>query len=48
LTICQPPNKPIDKGKGRFITHWDPKDKKFILKLYFMDPEDEKAKLKPK
>lgn len=42
------PNEPIDKGEGRFVTHWDPEDKKFILTLYFMDPEDEKAKPEPK
>jgi hypothetical protein len=34
------PKEPIDKGEGRFITHWDPEDK--------MDPEDEKVKLEPK
>jgi splicing factor 3A subunit 2 len=42
------PNEPIDKGEGRFVTHWDSEDKKFILTLYFMDPEDEKAEPEPK
>ena len=36
------PNEPIDKGEGRFVTHWDADDKKFILTLYFMDPEEER------
>lgn len=37
------PNEPIDKGEGRFVTHWDADDKKFTLSLYFMDPAEEKA-----
>jgi splicing factor 3A subunit 2 len=41
------PNAPIDKGEGRFITLWDPEDKKFILTLYFMNSKDEKVKLEP-
>ena len=36
------PNEPIDKGEGRFVTHWDADDKKFILTLYFVDPEETK------
>ena len=32
------PNEPIDKGEGRFVTHWDLEDKKFTLTLYYMNP----------
>lgn len=35
------PNEPIDKEPGRFVTHWDPEDKKFTLTMYFKDPENE-------
>lgn len=38
------PNEPIDKGEGRFVTHWDADDKKFILTLYFVDSEEEEKK----
>jgi len=38
------PNEPLDKGEGRFVTHWDEDDKKFILTLYFMDPQEETKK----
>ena len=31
------PNEPIDKGEGRFVTHWDAEEKKFILTLYFTE-----------
>lgn len=37
------PNEPIDKGEGRFVTHWDEEVKKFTLTLYFMEPTDEKS-----
>lgn len=36
------PNEPIDKGEGRFVTHWDNAQKKLTLTLYFMNPVDEK------
>ena len=31
------PNEPIDKGEGRFVTHWNDDEKKFIITLYFMN-----------
>jgi splicing factor 3A subunit 2 len=31
------PNEPIDKGEGRFVTHWNDDDKKFIITLYFVN-----------
>lgn len=33
------PNEPIDKGEGRFVTHWEEDEKKFTLTLYFLEPE---------
>jgi|Transcript_17078 splicing factor 3A subunit 2 len=34
------PNEPIDKGEGRFVTHWDEEGKKFTLTLYLMEPTE--------
>jgi splicing factor 3A subunit 2 len=34
------PNEPIDKGEGRFVTHWDGDEKKFILTLYFNEDSE--------
>jgi splicing factor 3A subunit 2 len=31
------PNEPVDKEPGRFVTHWDPEEKKFTVTLYFME-----------
>ena len=33
------PNEGIDKGEGRFVTHWDSDEKKFTVTLYFVDNE---------
>jgi splicing factor 3A subunit 2 len=33
------PNEGIDKGEGRFVTHWDADEKKFTVTLYFVDNE---------
>ncbi|CAJ1953027.1 unnamed protein product [Cylindrotheca closterium] len=38
------PNEPIDKEPGRFVTHWDPEEKKFTLTMYFQkDQQEEEA-----
>lgn len=29
------PNIPIDKGEGKFFTHWNPDKQLFTLQLYF-------------
>jgi splicing factor 3A subunit 2 len=31
------PNEPIDREPGRFLTHWDPDERKFVLTLYFVE-----------
>jgi splicing factor 3A subunit 2 len=36
------PNEDIDKGEGRFVTHWDSEEKKFTVTLYFVDNETNK------
>jgi splicing factor 3A subunit 2 len=38
------PNEPIDKGEGRFVTHWDTESKTFTLTLYFVDDAKQLAK----
>ena len=38
------PNEPIDKGQDKFVTHWDPEDKKFTLSLYFLEQDQEQQK----
>jgi len=42
------PNEPIDKEPGRFVTHWDPEEKKFTLTMYFQkeQPQEEAAAAK--
>ncbi len=36
------PNIPVDKSEGKFYTHWDPKSKLFVLKLYFLEGSEAK------
>jgi len=38
------PNEPLDRQPGRFVTHWDPDDKKFTLTLYFLEENEEGGK----
>jgi splicing factor 3A subunit 2 len=33
------PNREIDKGEGKFFTHWDPRRLTFWLQLFFQDSE---------
>jgi splicing factor 3A subunit 2 len=40
------PNEPLDKGEGKFVTHWDGDVKKFTLTLYYADEEDKKPEAK--
>jgi splicing factor 3A subunit 2 len=40
------PNEPLDKGEGKFVTHWDSDGKKFTLTLYYADDEDQKPEAK--
>jgi splicing factor 3A subunit 2 len=32
------PNEPLDKGEGRFVTHWNVDEKKLTVTLYLMEP----------
>jgi splicing factor 3A subunit 2 len=32
------PNEPLDKGEGRFVTHWNVEEKKLTVTLYLMEP----------
>lgn len=41
------PNEPLDKGEGKFVTHWDVDTKKFTLTLYFADDEEDDGDTKP-
>ena len=38
------PNEPIDRGESRFVTFWDKDNKKFIVTLYFLNPNEDKDK----
>ena len=35
------PNEPIDKGEGKFVTHWNVEGKRFTLTLYFMNQNED-------
>ena len=41
------PNDPIDKGEGRFFTHWNADEKKFTLTLHFVDEKPQDKKVEP-
>jgi len=51
LCACEPyetvgfkiPNEPLDKGEGRFSTHWDDASHTFSIALYFATAADVEA-----
>jgi splicing factor 3A subunit 2 len=40
------PSTPIDKGEGRFFTHWDPDKLLFTVQLFFASDKQIKEKEK--
>jgi hypothetical protein len=38
------PNRPIDRGEGRFLTDWDPVHKIFTCQCHFVKEHKEESK----